>query len=1791
MAKDTRNFTGGKMNKELDERLVPNGQYIDALNIRVGSTENDDMGVAENSLGNIPLTNIEVQETSLSSSALCIGAFEDGAEETLYWFVHDSAFTASANTNKLDLILSYNTNTNILTYHVISMDDGGGVNTTLNFNPEYLITGVNKIDNFLFFTDDYNPPRKINVLKDYPNPDATTDVDDFTADEILVIKKPPTTSPTVTTRYNPNIISEFLEERYICFAYRWRYDDNEYSATSQFSLPAFTPNSFKFAPKSYLNEGMTNKHNVAEVTFNTGGPLVKGIDLLFKEAGNDVIKVIEKLDKDKLGYGDNNSVTFNFSDSKIFTILPESEIFRTYDNVPKLAQAQTIMGNRLMYGNYEEGYDLIDKNGNPTQLNYVATLDSILFEVDVLPTLDVIRGSTDYTLPTSVTGGTTESVNNGFIQFNLEDIIVNTDGTSRLVAGSTFEFSFTFEYNSAFQIIGTVPQPSQVPLDLSISFSINLSNNYNSLADLVASTEFKNQIGTPTNIKPVSSVTPTDETSCSGSTFTDIYNCSLPQELGIFELYTTGIADYATQTNPQPISTQAILNSLYFVFPGMRYVDDPTSITTNYFLFYECSFASARFINNPNARSLHSNRGYETSIIYMDEFGRSTTALVSPNNAIQVSCSNSDFKNKIKIEIPTSQIAPSWATHYKFAVKPDEKGYNTIYSNLFFLNAAGNKAYILLQGENARKVEEGDRYIVKKDISGALDSCTYVTVLEKVVLSADDLTDPNSPAGVYMLINPVGLNLTLPPSTFIEVPTLNASTNSGNLRAYIFLPLNFPTSQEAGCDGTDYSIPIGSIVNLKISYKTRSTAEITTISKSFTAAAEYDNLRDWFVAEDIVTQFSNGNEFSYVGNFNSTYPCPEGLDYNNQQAEDLFDKGVPEVAQGTLKLITISYNTAGGRDFLGISAGLEESEITADLNVTRFDNVAVFETLPEDANPDLFYESSESFTIDTANGFHNGNVQDQTAVQSAIIDTDFFNCFTYGNGVESYKIRDSIVGDTFELGNRATATLGKDYKKVRRYADITYSGVYNQESNVNKTNEFNLGLFNFKPLEQSFGPIQKMFARETDILTLQEDKISYVLSSKNVLSSAAGGGNVSAIPEVLGNQIARIEEFGISSNPESFAVYGYDKFFTDAKRGAVIQLRGVAGSNESLNVISKQGMMTWFRDLFQVSYNYQKLGGYDPYTQEYVLSSNLRKLPDAIDVMPCGTTQTFTLIDGADPISYTVNLSTISENFEVSYNFFGAGSASIVTEYDGAGYGGTFTSNGSYTVTKDEPRPTTANIVLSGSGVVQITVGCPVGTRLNVIQVCLTEKSNANALIHNEFNFRAGSFNSPTQSSLIQFSTSGINPIVSQFDTYTGFQGEGFFPSDSSLVRIYTNKFGDDTFIPSTKYRYKFLRTSTTYPNTPSDIIDLLTAATAITPTGLNPLVTASFTMPSGTDENLYLIYDYRSSSRVTDLCYNSTDSQIACCCTPSSVYYLDSDSLSSATAIYTDSAISSPAAAGWYSDGVVTRYQTFFGSLPSLTLSQNCEDCSPVGDGTVSTDGSTGMGLYNATYDIGAATGAMILVYNPNSVTNGILAEYNSVKYNKLSSQLFGKLESTVGTNFTVAGQTASKCSGVVGTKDYLKYSANRRDTKVYGSKYELQSGSQSVTIASGDLNLKTTAPGSCVMVIPKLTATPSTVSIDVIAPCESGLSFNITLGAPVVIGDILTSLVSASSLAACGLAQGTKHTIVHTDGTTGGTPTLFAYVFTDDNGANPAADGYIAYLTEWYQISDGIVIATGSC
>jgi len=90
MAKLQHTFVRGKMNKDLDERLVPNGQYRDASNVQVSTSEGSDVGSVENILGNILKNNDGVQGWDASfglTNAKCIGAATDPQNENIYWFL------------------------------------------------------------------------------------------------------------------------------------------------------------------------------------------------------------------------------------------------------------------------------------------------------------------------------------------------------------------------------------------------------------------------------------------------------------------------------------------------------------------------------------------------------------------------------------------------------------------------------------------------------------------------------------------------------------------------------------------------------------------------------------------------------------------------------------------------------------------------------------------------------------------------------------------------------------------------------------------------------------------------------------------------------------------------------------------------------------------------------------------------------------------------------------------------------------------------------------------------------------------------------------------------------------------------------------------------------------------------------------------------------------------------------------------------------------------------------------------------------------------------------------------------------------------------------------------------------------------------------------------------------------------------------------------------------------------------------------------------------------------------
>jgi hypothetical protein len=1472
MSKITRNFTLGRMNKVVDERLVPNGEYIDALNIRMGSTEQSEIGVIENSMGNIPLTSLSYNGFPLSNEARCIGAYEDGTNETIYWFVTDDDFDGGFNGN-IDLIVSYDVKSNILTYHIISIWDGSTAKTTLNFNKAYLITGINKIEDLLFWTDDYNQPRVINVKRSYGNPIGG--VDGFTEEAILVIKQPPIAAPVVVPTSTASQ-DNFLEERFICFAYRYRYEDGQYSATSQWSKPAFLPNTFNYDISTALNSGMISTSNMAVVTYNSGSSLVVGIDLLFKEMNSPIIRVIEKINKNTNGLADNTDYSFQFQNSKIFTILPDSEILRLYDNVPRLSKSQTMMGNRLMYGNYVEGYDLIDLVGTPLRLEYFSTLlQTEIGASDISYDLD--EGNYLF--------GGNETIPNSVVYFDFDGI--------DLIKGAAITFDIRYKYNS---YEGDIPPPTETQPPTTVSFTYILQQKFDSVYELCQNSDFIEKIGTISTIEPVSN-------SCFGSTFTDVFNCSVEQTLSgatSVSKYESGIsaAGQPIQIISSPSSSEIALQ-----LPAMRYVDNPASIGFEVYAYYEIEFAGATYLKIGNPTSLHSNRGYEVGIVYMDDFNRSSPALIGPNNAIHIPCSASEFQNQIQITIPVGQVAPYWAKRYKFVIKADRDTYETIYSQFFFRDPISGADYFLLEGQNSQKVEVGDELIVKKDTQGAVNTCAYTTVLEKQAQQADFLdpapTDATGatipvPQGVYMKLRANNFNTSLDtsdglPSVFTwgEIPSTTTRTNTC---APINITVNYPNPAGPSPAFVDIPIPAGSKISINFesirigkdcNYGVEGRKYI--YEGTFTASEDYPSFKAWWDGDNVAGTL-NGPNSQRSATCNKTAPIA------------IYD---PALSGGGASTCTSDVNlqfeqaSAGAPMYLvfsgiyGWATKKTETNNKIKIEIIRANNLIVFETQPLDAAPNLWYESSEVFDINNI-GEHQGNEQDQVFSNNdpAIVLTDFYNCYSFGNGVESYKIQDAINGKQLTLGNRAYITTTVEYKESRRFSDITYSGIYNPESNINKLNEFNLGLLNYKALESSFGPINKLFARETDVLTLQEDKISYVLAGKNLLSDAAAGSALTSVPEVLGTQIARIEEFGISNNPESFAQWGSDKFFTDAKRGSVLQLKGESYNSDQLAVISQLGMRTWFRDLFIESFNTQKLGGYDPYMNEYVITNNDIQLPIEEVCGECGKTIAVTVTEN-NSFSTCIDLGELVGSTDIEYTADSlSGTFTINANYNGNTYSVIDAStSGVLNFNKDVVNETKMllDITSTDSVTLQLTFKCPQVQQITIILVTVTSNSDQGLFTTNQYRWSSGTFVSPLHTQNVEFSLSNFNPIISEYLQITGGQGGGVIPTDGALVTMFNNTIVPDDFVFNEFVNnFRYHRTTTYYGDTPTEIQTLLSESTTITPIyppiNGNTAYYGQFTMPATVGSYLYLIWDYRHSTPI-DLCFGADLADSCCGC------------------------------------------------------------------------------------------------------------------------------------------------------------------------------------------------------------------------------------------------------------------------------------------------------------------------
>ena len=198
MAEVKNAFIKSKMNKDLDARLVPNGEYRDAKNVQVSRSQGDDVGALENILGNAVTVNGDFATDAGAPNIECIGYVVDESTSFVYLFFTDytdpyANDVSTYSTTAKNFVYAYN----ILSNQRVKLLQG----SFLNFSTNRPIIGANLLENLLFWTDNRNQPRKINI--DLATSNGVSYYN--TEDKISVAKYNPYQSPELIREVSSNV--------------------------------------------------------------------------------------------------------------------------------------------------------------------------------------------------------------------------------------------------------------------------------------------------------------------------------------------------------------------------------------------------------------------------------------------------------------------------------------------------------------------------------------------------------------------------------------------------------------------------------------------------------------------------------------------------------------------------------------------------------------------------------------------------------------------------------------------------------------------------------------------------------------------------------------------------------------------------------------------------------------------------------------------------------------------------------------------------------------------------------------------------------------------------------------------------------------------------------------------------------------------------------------------------------------------------------------------------------------------------------------------------------------------------------------------------------------------------------------------------------------------------------------------------------------------------------------------------------------------------------------------------
>jgi len=197
-------------------------------------------------------------------------------------------------------------------------------------------------------------------------------------------------NPYFDNIFKDNANVDFLEDKFVRFSYRFRFDDGEYSLIAPFTQPCFIPKQdgyFRNTEFGASDEELTDEekayrstevgfmeNKVNKILLNVPLPSsaddlnsvlkIVELDILYKESDQTTIKVVESIPLENNVYGESPYYQYEYGSKPPFKVLPQKETTRVSDKIPVKAVSQEVVSNRVIYGNFQ------DKHTPPKFLDY-----------------------------------------------------------------------------------------------------------------------------------------------------------------------------------------------------------------------------------------------------------------------------------------------------------------------------------------------------------------------------------------------------------------------------------------------------------------------------------------------------------------------------------------------------------------------------------------------------------------------------------------------------------------------------------------------------------------------------------------------------------------------------------------------------------------------------------------------------------------------------------------------------------------------------------------------------------------------------------------------------------------------------------------------------------------------------------------------------------------------------------------------------------------------------------------------------------------------------------------------------------------------------------------------------------------------------------------------------------------------------------------------------------------------------------------------------------------------------